>query len=168
VHLFTGNHDMWLFDYLPKETGVVLHHAPIERTYGGKLFLIGHGDGLGPGDARYKLLKKFFANKLCQWLYARLHPNFAFALATWLSKRSRIATGKSDSQYLGDEKEWLVQYCKEQLKLKQYDYFVFGHRHLPIEVKVGESSTYINLGEWVNYCTYAEFDGNKLHLKKFN
>ncbi len=167
VHVFTGNHDMWLFDYLPKETGVQLHREPIERTYGGKLFLIGHGDGLGPGDNWYKLLKKIFANKACQWMYARLHPNFAFGLATYLSKRSRIATGSSDAKYLGDENEWLFQYCKEKLKEKQYDYFIFGHRHLPIDVKVGDKARYVNLGEWVNYYTYAEFDGKDLHLKKF-
>jgi UDP-2,3-diacylglucosamine hydrolase len=167
VHLFTGNHDMWLFDYLPKETGVQLHRESIERTYGGKLFMIGHGDGLGPGDKGYKLIKKIFSNRFCQWLYARLHPNFAFALATYLSRRSRIATGTSDSHYLGDDKEWLVQYCKEKLQEKPYDYFVFGHRHLPIEMSVGPRATYINLGEWVNYFTYAEFDGKSLHLKKF-
>lgn len=167
VHIFTGNHDMWLFDYLPKEIGVQLHREPIERTYGGKLFMIGHGDGLGPADRGYKLIKKIFANKFCQWLYARLHPNFAFALATYLSRRSRIATGNTDSHYLGDDKEWLVQYCKDRLKEKPYDYFIFGHRHLPIEVSVGPRATYINLGEWVNYFTYAVFDGEKLQLRKF-
>lgn len=167
VHIFTGNHDMWLFDYLPKEIGVELHRDPIERTYNGKLFMIGHGDGLGPGDRGYKFIKKIFANRFCQWLYARLHPNFAFALATYLSRRSRIATGTSDSEYLGEDKEWLVQYCREKLKEKAYDYFIFGHRHLPIEVSVGPRATYVNLGEWVNYFTYAVFDGQKLHLKKF-
>jgi UDP-2,3-diacylglucosamine hydrolase len=167
VHVFTGNHDMWQFGYLPDETGVTLYREPIERTYGGKLFLIGHGDGLGPGDHRYKLLKKIFASRLCQWMYARLHPNFAFWLATKLSRRSRIATGDNDRQYLGDDKEWLVQYCKEKVKEKPYDYFVFGHRHLPIDKKIGGQARYVNLGEWVNYCTYAEFDGTDLHLKKF-
>jgi len=166
VHVFTGNHDMWLFDYLPKEIGIKLHHAPIEKTYGGKSFLIGHGDGLGPGDGWYKFLKLIFANKLCQWLFARIHPNLAFAIAHYFSRRSRIATGNNDSKYLGDDKEWLVIYCKEKLKEKHFDYFVFGHRHLPIEVKVGENSSYINLGEWVNYYSYAEFDGSGLHLKK--
>ena len=166
VHVFTGNHDMWLFDYLPKEIGIILHHAPIEKIYGGKSFLIGHGDGLGPGDGWYKFLKKIFANKLCQWLFARIHPNLAFAIAHYFSRKSRIATGNSDSKYLGDDKEWLVIYCREKLKEKHFDYFVFGHRHLPIEVKLNEKSTYINLGEWVNYYSFAEFDGT-LHLKKF-
>lgn len=167
VYIFTGNHDMWLFDYLPKEIGVQVFREPIEKTYGGKLFLIGHGDGLGPGDRWYKFLKKVFANRFCQWLYARIHPNLAFAVAQYFSKRSRIATGTNDSTYLGDDKEWLVLYCKQMLTKKPYDFFVFGHRHLPIEMSVGERATYINLGEWVNYFTYAEFDGHNLHLKKF-
>ncbi|HWY38363.1 MAG TPA: UDP-2,3-diacylglucosamine diphosphatase [Bacteroidia bacterium] len=167
IHLFIGNHDMWMFDYLPHELGVSLHKKPIERTFNGKTFYIGHGDGLGPGDRWYKFLKKIHQNKICQWLWARLHPNFGMALGNFFSRRSRIATGTSDSVYLGDDKEWLVIFCKEKLKEKHFDYFVFGHRHLPINVKVGENSTYINLGEWVNYYTYAEFDGKELLLKKF-
>ncbi|HXP51949.1 MAG TPA: UDP-2,3-diacylglucosamine diphosphatase, partial [Bacteroidia bacterium] len=77
----------------------------------------------------------------------------------------RIATGTSDSIYLGDDKEWLVSFCKDKLKEKHFDYFIFGHRHLPIEVKLPQNSKYINLGEWINYCSYAEFDGTELHLK---
>lgn len=167
VHVFTGNHDMWMFDYLEKETGVIIHRAPVEKTYGGKIFFIGHGDGLGPGDTRYKFLKKFFASKLCQWLFARIHPNLAFGIANYFSRRSRIATGNSDSNYLGDDKEWLVVFCKEMLAEKHIDYFIFGHRHLPIELELEKNSKYINLGEWVNYFTYAEFDGGRLRLKKF-
>lgn len=167
LHVFTGNHDMWMFDYLPKEIGLQLHRAPIEKNYSGRSFLIGHGDGLGPGDGRYKFLKRFFASSICQWLFARIHPNLAFAIANYFSKRSRISTGKNDGIYLGDENEWLVQYCKETLKKKKYDFFVFGHRHLPLDIKIGDEARYINLGEWVNYCTYAVFDGQSLHLKKF-
>jgi UDP-2,3-diacylglucosamine hydrolase len=167
VHIFTGNHDMWMFDYLPKELGATLHREPIQKVYSGKSFFIGHGDGLGPGDHWYKFLKKVCANKVCQWLWARIHPNLGFALGNFFSRRSRIATGTSDTVYLGDDKEWLVLFCKEELKKKHFDFFIFGHRHLPIEVKVGEESKYINLGEWVNYYTYAEFDGQELHLRKF-
>jgi UDP-2,3-diacylglucosamine hydrolase len=168
VHLFTGNHDMWMFDYLPKEIGVTIHTAPIERTYSGKTFFIGHGDGLGPGDTMYKFIKKIFANKFCQWMFARLHPNLAFGVANYFSGKSRIATGNSDSVFLGDDNEWLVTFCKEKLIEKHIDYFVFGHRHLPIEVNLPQQSKYLNLGEWINYYTYGEFDGINLHLKKFN
>lgn len=167
VHVFTGNHDMWIFDYLPKELGVQLYREPIEREFFGKKYFIGHGDGLGPGDKGYKFLKKVFANKFCQWCFARLHPNFGIWLADRSSKTSRAKTGTSDEKYHGDENEWLYQFCEETLKSNPIDYFVFGHRHLPIEKEVGTSSTYYNLGEWINYCTYLEVDENSITLKEW-
>ena len=167
VNVFTGNHDMWMFDYLPKEIGIQLYREPIVLEYNGKKFFIGHGDGLGPGDKSYKFLKKVFANKFCQWCFARLHPNFSFWLANTSSKKSRLHTSVDDEKYLGDDKEWLAIFCRETLEKEHFDYFVFGHRHYPIDIIVGENSKYINLGEWMNYHTYAEFDGEKLELKKF-
>lgn len=167
IHIFTGNHDMWIFDYIPKELGVTLHREPIEREFFGKKYFIGHGDGLGPGDKGYKFLKKVFANKFCQWCFARLHPNFGIWLADRSSKTSRAKTGNDDEKYLGDENEWLVQFCKEELKNKHYDYFVFGHRHLPLEIEVGKNSKYINLGEWINYYTYLELSDTSVILKKW-
>ncbi len=167
VHVFTGNHDMWIFDYLPKECGVILHKEPIERSFGGKSFLIGHGDGLGPGDKGYKFIKKVFASPLCQWLFARLHPNFGIWLANRSSGYSRSVTGDSDRIFLGEENEWLIVYCKEILLKKHYDHFVFGHRHLPMEIDLPGGSKYTNLGEWLHSYTYAVFDGSNLELKKY-
>lgn len=167
VHVFTGNHDMWMFDYLPSELGVKLYREPIRRMFNAKEFLIGHGDGLGPGDHGYKFIKKVFANKVCQWLFARLHPNFGIGLADYWSGKSRRANRGEDEKFLGQENEWLAIYCKEYLQKEQVDYFVFGHRHLPLDLKVGEHSRYINLGEWMNYNTYAVFDGNDLTLKEY-
>lgn len=167
VHVFTGNHDMWIFDYLPKELGVKLYREPIEREFFGKKYFIGHGDGLGPGDKGYKFLKKVFANKFCQWCFARLHPNFGIWLADKSSKTSRAKTGTSDEKYHGDENEWLYLFCKEKLESEHHDYFVFGHRHLPLEKKVGDSSVYYNLGEWINYCTYLVVDENSVNLEKW-
>jgi len=167
IHLFTGNHDMWIFDYLPTEIGLKLYRAPITRAWGGKKFYIGHGDGLGPGDYGYKFIKKAFANKICQWLFARLHPNFGIWLANYFSKSSRVKTGGDDAKFLGEENEWLVHYAKEVLQKEHFDYFVFGHRHLPLDIKLTPHSTYINLGDWINYDTFAVFDGNNLVLKKF-
>jgi UDP-2,3-diacylglucosamine hydrolase len=108
IDFFVGNHDMWIFDYLPRECGVHVHRAPIERTWNGKQFMIGHGDGLGPGDYGYKFIKKIFASSICQWLFARLHPNFGIWLARSLSGYSRSTTGHKDQIYLGDDKEWLI------------------------------------------------------------
>jgi len=167
VSVFTGNHDMWMFDYLPEELGVKLYRKPIRRTFAGKEFLIGHGDGLGPGDRSYKLIKKVFANKFLQWLFARLHPNFGMQLADFWSSRSRLANRKADEVFMGKEKEWLAIYCEEYLQKEKIDYFIFGHRHLPIDIQIGANSRYINLGEWMNYQTYAVFDGKELELKRW-
>lgn len=167
VHVFTGNHDMWIFDYLPKELGVKLYREPVIREWNGKKFYIGHGDGLGPGDRGYKFLKKVFASPLCQWLFARLHPNFGIWLADLSSRKSRSSTGASDEVFLGEENEWLAVYAKEYLEKEHIDYFVFGHRHLPLQLKVGEHTTYFNLGEWINYDTYLVFDGDECELKEW-
>lgn len=167
LHYFTGNHDMWVFDYLPSEIGLTIYREPVERVIGNRRLYIGHGDGLGPGDHGYKFIKKVFANKFCQWLFARLHPNFGIPLALYFSRKSRIATGTADEKFLGEENEWLIVYSKELLAKKHYDYLIFGHRHLPLDISVGSGSRYINLGEWINYNTYAVFDGNDISLLKF-
>jgi len=167
IHYFTGNHDMWIFDYLPKEINAKIYRKPVEATYGGKTFYIGHGDGLGPGDHGYKFIKKVFASSLCQWLFARLHPNFGIGLGNYLSGKSRIATGTVDEKFLGEEKEWLVIHSKELLEKKHYDYLVFGHRHLPLDIKLDEKSRYVNIGDWIKYNSYAVFDGNELKLEYY-
>jgi UDP-2,3-diacylglucosamine hydrolase len=166
IHIFTGNHDMWLFDYLEEEINATIYREPIEVSLKGKRFFIGHGDGLGPGDKSYKIIKKIFENKICQWLFERIHPNLGISIAEYWSKKSRIANGQKDETYHG-EKEWLTQFCKEKKKTIEVDYFVFGHRHLPLEEDLGDNTSYINLGEWVNYNSYAVFDGEKLELKRY-
>ena len=167
VTLFTGNHDMWMFDYLPKELGVSVYKEPIIRQCGEKTLFIGHGDGLGPGDHGYKFIKRVFANKVCQWLFGWLHPNLGIRMANFWSRKSRSTTGGSDSKFLGPDKEFLVHFAKDYLKSEKVDYFIFGHRHLPLEIEVGENSTYINLGDWIEYFTFAEFDGQNVSLQTF-
>ncbi len=167
MHFFTGNHDMWIFDYFEKELNIPTYRAPIERYFGGKRFLIGHGDGLGPGDYGYKFIKRVFANPLCQWLFERLHPNFGIGLAKFWSNKSR-ATNTNEAEFYGEDDEWLIAYCREVLKEKKIDYFIFGHRHLPILFDLKENhSWYVNLGEWLNFNSYAVFDGQELELKFF-
>lgn len=163
VHVFTGNHDMWIFDYLPTETGVQVHRAPIVREWHGKKFYIGHGDGLGPGDHGYKFIKRVFDSKVCQWLFARLHPNFGIGMANFWSRTSRKAGAEKDRIFLGEDQEWLVQYCKEVLRSEHVDYFIFGHRHLPLDIQLSATSRYVNLGDWISHYTYAWFDGQELH-----
>lgn len=167
VHFFVGNHDLWMKDYFAAELGVQVHHQPITREFNGKTFFIGHGDGLGPGDRSYKFLRKIFASKVCQWLFSRLHPNLAFYIAKRSSRRSRISTGDSDEKFLGQENEWLFLFSRDHLKTHKTDYFVFGHRHLPLDLDVDGKARYINLGEWINYNTYAVFDGRDISLLTF-
>jgi len=167
IHYFTGNHDMWTFDYLVKELNVQLYRSPVEKTYNGKTFYIGHGDGLGPGDHGYKFIKKIFASKICQWLFARLHPNLGVGMGNYWSRKSRIATGNVDEKFLGEEKEWLLIHSKELLQKKHYDFLIFGHRHLPLDIPINGTSRYINLGDWLRYNSYAVFDGEKMELKYF-
>lgn len=168
VIFFTGNHDMWMFDYFTKEINIPVYYDPLELKVGGKTLYIGHGDGLGPGDHTYKFLKKVFRNPLCQWLFARIHPNLGIGVAQFWSSRSRINnTKKGDEQFLGD-KENIWAFCKEMEKNKHHDFYIFGHRHLPLSLEVGDSNSfYHNLGQWVNQYTYGVFNGDSFEIKKF-
>ena len=166
IHLFRGNHDMWMFDYLTQELGAQIQSHEYEFEFGGKKFYLHHGDGLGPGDYKYKFLKLFFRSRVCQWLFARLHPNFGIGLASFLSRRSRAKGGKKDLTYNGPEQEWLYQYVKEKQALQHRDYYIFGHRHLPLNLEVG-SAKYINTGDWLQHYTFAVFDLQELRLMKW-
>ncbi len=164
IHYFIGNHDMWVFDYFEQEIGLKVYREPKEFTLNGKNFLLGHGDGLGPGDGKYKFIKSIFANRINQWFFARLHPNFALGLAQYFSRKSRISNGNFEEHYEGDDKEILYQYCKSELAKKHYDYFVFGHRHIAMDKDLGNNSRYINLGEWVKNPHIGEFNGEGFKL----
>ncbi len=163
IYAFTGNHDMWMFGYFEEELGIPVYREPIRRQLNGKNFIIGHGDGLGPGDHGYKFIKKVFASPVSQWLFARIHPNSGIRLMRYFSGQSRDMTNVPD--FLGEDREWLVQYAKEVLETEHIDYFIFGHRHLPLDIKLNEGgSRYINLGDWLSYYTYAVFDSNEVQL----
>jgi UDP-2,3-diacylglucosamine hydrolase len=167
MHFFVGNHDMWMKDYFQKELNTTVYFEPKEFVFFNTKFLIGHGDGLGPGDEGYKFIKKIFRNKFCQFLFGAMPPNIGIGIADYFSRKSRAKTGKTDEVFLGEEKEWLVVYCKEVLKQKHYDFFVFGHRHLPLDISLQDDSRYINLGDWIKYFSYAVFDGKKLLLEYY-
>lgn len=166
ITMFKGNHDMWMFGYLTQELGIkiVSDELIIERE--GKKIYIHHGDGLGPGDEKYKILKKFFRSGFCQWLFARLHPNLGIGIALAWSQKSRMSQKKIE-RFRGEQQEWLVTYSKDILKKKHFDYFVFGHRHLPLDIKLEGGSRYINLGEWINFNSYAVLDGQEITLRYF-
>jgi len=167
IYFFIGNHDMWMFRYFEEEMGIPIYRKPIKRELFGKTFIIGHGDGLGPGDHGYKFLKKVFANQVCQWLFARLHPNFGISLAKYWSGKSR-ESNRIETEFFGEKKERLIVFANEELDRQYADFFVFGHRHLPIDYTLkNKKSRYINLGEWMNYNSYAVFDGKDIEIKFF-
>jgi UDP-2,3-diacylglucosamine hydrolase len=163
LYFFKGNHDMWMFDYFEKELNatIVSDQLVIERS--GKKFFLHHGDGLGAGDTSYKILKKIFRSKLCQWLFARIHPNLGVGVANYWSSHSRIANENKDNPKPGQQ-EWLVTYSRDVLKTSFYNYFIFGHRHLPLDIRLNDDSRYVNLGEWINACSFAVFDGEDVSL----
>jgi UDP-2,3-diacylglucosamine hydrolase len=165
ITLFKGNHDMWMFDYFVKELGIQIVSDELVLERNGKKFYLHHGDGLGPGDSKYKILKKIFRSGFCQWLFARIHPNLGVGIAKKWSKHSRLQSNQKE-EFQDLDKEWLVSYCKELLLKEQFDFLIFGHRHLPLDVRLGDSR-YINLGEWMNFNSYAVFDGENLELRYF-
>jgi len=168
VYFFTGNHDMWMLDYFEKELNIPVYFNPVEATINDKNFLLGHGDGLGPGDKKYKLLKKLFTNKIAQWAFRWLHPDLGLRLAQYLSRENKAISGEYDQKFLGEANEWLYLYSKEYLKKNPHiDFFVFGHRHLPLQMKLNDKSFYYNSGDWLHHFTYLEFENAKLSLKKF-
>jgi len=164
IHFFVGNHDMWMKDYLETELGIPVYYEPQQITLNNTSFFIGHGDGLGPGDKGYKRMKKVFRNPIIQWLYRLIHPDLGLRIAQHLSLRNRLISGDDDKIYNGPESEWLVHYCREKLKTQNIDYFIFGHRHLPLDIELSKNSRYINLGDWLEYNTYAVFDSNSVTL----
>ena len=167
IFFFIGNHDMWMFRYFETEFGIPIIREPIIKEWNGKKFFIGHGDGLGPGDYGYKFIKKVFANKICQFLFGMVHPNLGVGLANFWSQKSR-AVSPAELKFLGEEKEWLVQFCNEKIEKLNVDYFIFGHRHLPIDYTLKNgTSRYINIGEWMHVCSYGVFDRNQMKIQFF-
>ena len=165
MYFFVGNHDMWMKGYFEKELNIPVYFEPKTFEFNNKKFYIGHGDGLGPGDHGYKFIKKIFRNPVCQWMFGILPPAVGVGIANYMSRSSRATTGQTDDKFLGEEKEWLIAYSKEVLQKEPFDYFIFGHRHLPIDFVLPGNSRYINLGDWIKYDSYAVFDGNQLELK---
>ncbi|MCE7066433.1 UDP-2,3-diacylglucosamine diphosphatase [Dyadobacter sp. CY326] len=172
IIIFTGNHDMWMSGYLTDEIGAPIFRNPVSFTFnssqGSKTMLIGHGDGLGPGDSTYKFLKKVFENPFFQSVFRIVHPDVGMWIAQEWSKRSRIANvNKGEERFMGEDHEWLLQYCREVEHAQHHDYYVFGHRHLVLDLPVNAGARYINLGEWVTQQHYAAFDGQNITLQKF-
>ena len=167
VYFFVGNHDLWMSDYFDKELNIPVFHTPQTFVFNDKKFLIGHGDGLGPGDKGYKRMKKVFKHPVSKWIFRWLHPDIGVKLAQYLSVKNKLISGTEDVIFLGEDNEWLILYAKRKLETQHFDYFVFGHRHLPMEIELANNSKYLNLGDWIGYFTYGVYDGTSFELKKF-
>lgn len=167
IYMFAGNHDIWLFGYFTQELGIPIFRKPQVFEAAGKQLYLVHGDGLGPGDSTYKLLKGIFENKLCQWLFSRLHPNFSFSLANGWSAKSRSSHDVKESAKFRGEDEWLIIHSRAVEANTHHDYYIYGHRHHAINYPLSDESTYINLGEWFDQCTYGVFDGQEMKVMKF-
>ncbi|MFC0603536.1 UDP-2,3-diacylglucosamine diphosphatase [Winogradskyella pulchriflava] len=167
IHYFVGNHDLWMNGYFEEELSIPVYHKPKEFTFNNTTFFIGHGDGLGPGDKGYKRMKKVFTNPFFKWLFKWVHPDIGVKIGQYMSVKNKLISGDDDAKFLGEDNEWLAVYSKKKLAEKHRDFFVFGHRHLPLEIQLNDKSKYINLGDWIQYYTYGVFDGETFELKKY-
>ncbi len=163
IYLFTGNHDMWIKDYLEKEIGIQIYHGNKIIHLQNKRLFIGHGDGLAKGDYLYKSLKIIFKSKICQWVFSLLHPDFAFKIAHAWSKKSRKTSNNNNNQ-----EDILINYCKKAQRQESVDYYIFGHNHNPNCINIDDTFTYINTGDWLSHNTYAILKGGNISLKKYN
>jgi len=171
VHIFKGNHDLWAFDYLEKEVGVILHRKSDIFEFEGKSFFLAHGDGLGPGDAGYKMLKKIFENRINQFLFRWLHPDLGISLGLFFSRRSRLAKyikGKKRKEKIPVREEMLYLYAEKKLeKYNGIDYFIFGHNHRVVQENINGHTQIVILGDWLSLFSYAVFSEGKLTVRRY-
>lgn len=167
IHFFHGNHDLWQFGYFEKELGVKVHSKPILKKIGQHQFYIGHGDGLGSGQTKFKLILWIYRNHIFQRLFAFFHPYIGIGIANWMSHQSKLKTFDGNFEFHG-EKEHLIEHCRQLISQgNRSTYFIFGHRHLPMKYELGEGKEYINLGDWIGFNTYAVYDGESVKLETF-
>jgi len=168
VHFFTGNHDIWVFDYLPSETGIEVYRKPLIKEWNQKRFFLAHGDGLTPYEKSYNRLKAVFTNKLAQKVFRIIHPDIGIWLANFWSRKSRENNNDRNNDIIqNEENEWLVLWAKDVLKNEHFDYFIFGHRHMAKIIQLSKKTKFIYLGDWITNFSYGEWDGSEFHLKFF-
>ena len=167
LFFFVGNHDCWIGNYFEDELGINVFHKKVDLNIDNYNILIGHGDGLGPGDSKYKFLKLLFRNPILKKLFSFIHPDIGISLGKFLSQKNKIISG-DEKVFESEDKEMLFSYCKDVLKTKYYHFFIFGHRHIPLELDLGNNSKYFNTGDWITHFSYLVYDGNSFNLNYFN
>ncbi len=168
VHFLTGNHDLWIFDYLPSETGIIVYQKPIDKLIKGKRFYLAHGDGLTQHEGLYKILKWIFRNPCFQSIFRIIHPDCGVGLAHFWSRKSREKSSSAcGSEFMGEDNEWLIKWARELLKSEHYDFFIFGHRHIAVTVDLNKDSHLVFLGDWLTNFSYGTWDGKEFKLEFF-
>ena len=170
VHYFTGNHDIWAYDYLAEECGVILHKQPQTIELYGKIFYLAHGDGLGDPNKSFKVIRSIFHNKTCQWLFSGLHPRWGMWFCLTWAKHSRLKHGMGGDppDYMGDDKEHLILYTKKYIQYhSNVDYFIYGHRHIEVDKQLTKKARVIILGDWISQFSYVVYDGEHLLMQEY-
>jgi UDP-2,3-diacylglucosamine hydrolase len=168
IYFFVGNHDLWMENYFEEELNIKIFRKPELFIFNSKSFFIGHGDGLGPGDYGYKRMKLILSNTFFIKLFRLIHPDIGIRLGKYLSQKNKLISGTEDLKFKGEDKEWLIQYSIKKLEQEHIDYFIFGHRHLPLVHQLKTKSKYINLGDWITHYTYGVFDGKTFNLRTYS
>jgi len=168
IYFFVGNHDLWMENYFEEELNIKIFRKPELFIFNSKSFFIGHGDGLGPGDYGYKRMKLILSNTFFIKLFRLIHPDIGIRLGKYLSQKNKLISGTEDLKFKGEDKEWLIQYSIKKLEEEHIDYFIFGHRHLPLVHQLKTKSKYINLGDWITHYTYGVFDGKTFNLRTYS
>ncbi|MCL1938818.1 MAG: UDP-2,3-diacylglucosamine diphosphatase [Candidatus Azobacteroides sp.] len=167
IHFFIGNHDIWMFDYLQEEVGAIIHKKPLTVEINGKIFYMAHGDGLGDSSRSFGLIRSIFHNRTCQYLFAHFPSTWGIGLAHKWSRHNRKRDFAASLPYLGEEKEALVLFAKQYLREHaDIDYFIFGHRHIMLDLALNRKTRMLIIGDWMRYFSYAVFDGENLTLEQ--
>ena len=169
VHYFTGNHDIWTFGYLEKECGVILHKQAITTELYGKVFFLAHGDGLGDPDKKFKFVRYLFHNRACQWAFSTIHPRWGIWFGHTWAKRSRMKHPNGEEPpYMGEDREYLIRYTKQYIQYhSNVDYFIYGHRHVEIDLQLTKKARVVVLGDWITHFSYVVYDGQHLFLQQY-
>ena len=169
VHFFTGNHDIWAYDYLEKEGGVILHKQPLTTEIYGKIFFLAHGDGLGDPSRSFKLIRWIFHNRVCQWAFSTLHPRWALWFGQTWARHSRMKhEAEGAPAYMGEDREHLVLYTKRYIQYhSNVDYFIYGHRHIEVDLQLTKKARMIILGDWISQFSYVVYDGEHLFMSQY-
>lgn len=170
IHIFIGNHDVWLFNYLPEEVGAIIHRDVLTVELLGQRFFLGHGDEIDYRSRSFRLLRKLFRNRFCQWLYAGIHPRWSFRFALSWSLNSRKSELKKNQEltYAGEAAEYMVEFAKDYLRTHpDINFFIFGHRHIMLDLMLTKTSRLLIAGDWMKLFSYIEWDGKELSLNQF-